>query len=155
MKRWLCYLAAVFAVAALNKNASAGHEIGDLQPVQTVALSIENGMVVLRTDTNNWGAGWSVAEAVADMEGSAPGKIFLETADYLLVTPECMDMVYAMANHLRPSCALCLVRGRPELEGVAEYLRHHEPRVTMLQYRAGGCQLQTLITKEGRMELVS
>mgnify|MGYP007119881365 CR=1 FL=1 len=155
MKRWLCYFFAIVAVAALSGKSSAGQEIGDLQPIQTVALTFEQGMVVIRTDTDNCGIGQSLPDAVADMEASASGKLFLETADYLLLAPECRDLVPAMMEYLRPSCILCMMEGQPELELVADFLKHHDPKVTMLRYRAGDRRLQTLITQKGRMELVS
>lgn len=155
MKRWFCYLALVVTIAALSGKTSAGQDIGKLQPVQTVILTASNGMVVIETDTGDVGAGKTPNDAVADMKASAAEEIFLETADYLLLSPECAGLMPAMMEHLRPSCSVCLMEGQPDMEQVGAFLEQHAPHMTLMRYRAGERDLQTLITQEGRMELVS
>lgn len=155
MKRWLWYLVAVAAVALLSGKPSAGQDIGKLQPVQTVYLTASDEMVLLQTDTGDWGSGETLADAVQDMKMSAVGEVFLETADYLLVSPQCVGMIPTVMEHLHPSCSVCVAEGKPDLEQVGAFLEHHAPRMTLTRYRAGERGLQTLITQEGRMELVS
>lgn len=155
MKRWLWYLGVVIAVAALSGKASAGEDIGKLQPVQVVYVSCQQGYVVIETDTGDWGAGESLKDAMGNMQAAATGEIFLDTADHLLLSPECIGLLPALMEVLRPSCAVCLADGQPDLEQSGVFLQHHTPKVTLVRYRAGERDLQTLVTREGRMELVS
>jgi hypothetical protein len=60
-----------------------------------------------------------------------------------------------MTTYLRPSCGVCLEDGETDLEQVGLFLRQHTPEITLMKYRAGDRALQTLVTREGRMHLVS
>lgn len=155
MKRWLGYLCAMAAVVGLSANGSVGKDIGKLQPVQVVYLSCNGSEVLLQTDTGDWGQGNGVSNALQDMKASSSAEVFLEMADYLLLSPDCEDLLPEMMDLLRPSCALCLTDGQPDMGQVGAYLQSHSPRITMNQYRAGQRQLQMLVTQEGRMALVS
>ena len=67
-----------------------GLEIDKLEPVQTVAVRMDNGAVVLETDTGNRGIGETVTLALEDMKAHTPGVIYLDTAEYLLIA-ECAE----------------------------------------------------------------
>lgn len=155
MKRWLWYLGVVAAVAALSAKPSAGKDIGKLQPVQAVCVSCSEGMVLVQTDTGDWGEGETLPGAVERMKETAAGEVFLETADYLLLSPDCADLLPAMMEYLRPSCSVCLMEGDPDMEKVGSFMQIHAPQVTLMRYRAGDRKLQTLVTQDGRMCLVS
>lgn len=155
MKRWLWYVVIIGVVAALSGKTSAGTDIGTLQPVQTVRLSCVRGQVCVETDTGDMGIGEDLKSALNDMKNSAVGEIFLDTADYLIVSPACVDLLPAMTTCLRPSCGVCLEDGETDLEQVGLFLRQHTPEITLMKYRAGEHALQTLVTREGRMHLVS
>lgn len=155
MKRWLWYIGIIVAVAALSGKSSAGMDIGKLQPVQVVRLTCPRGQVRMETDTGDSGTGENLKEALADIKLSAASEIFLDTADYLIVSPGCVDLLPAMLQYLRPSCAVCIEKGKPNMEQVGLYLQQHSPDITLMQYRAGQCDLPTLVTRGGRMHLVS
>lgn len=155
MKRWLWLIGAAVAVAVLSGNASPGKDVGKLQPVEVVYLACREGGVAIETDTGDLGIGANLAEAMEDMKAAAPGEVFLETADHLLLSPECIDLMPALMSILRPSCSVCLTEGAPDMEQVGLFLRVHRPRSTLARYRAGERGIETLVTGEGRMELVS
>lgn len=155
MKRWLWYIGIVAAVAALSGKTAAGTDIGKLQPVQVVRLSCSQGQVCVETDTGDFGYGENLKAALADMKNAASTEIFLDTADYLIVSPECVDLLPAMMQHLRPSCSVCMEDGKPEMEQVGGYFKQHAPDITLMNYRAGERDLPTLVTRGGRMSLVS
>ena len=94
-------------------------------------------------------------EAVENMKATSSGEIFLETAEHLLIDPECMNILQDAAKLLRPSCSVCLVDGEPDLETLGDYLKLHVPSRTLMEYMAGESVLQTLITQQGRTMLVS
>lgn len=154
MKRWLWYGVIVLAVALLGGERSSGEDIGKLQPVQTVWLHCENGRLAVRTDTGETGSGDTVSQAFADLNAGAAGEIFLDTADYLLITEECETLLVPLMEYLRPSCSVCLTDGEPQLELTGSYLEIHPPEITLMKYSAGQRQLPTLVTREGRMRLV-
>lgn len=155
MKRWLWYIGIIAAVAALGGKPSAGTDVANLQPVQVIYLSCPEGQIVIETDTGDRGTGETLKDALRDMKAASSREIFLDTADYLLLSAECIDLLPAMMKQLRPSCALCVTDGTPDMEQAGAFLQQHTPTVTLVSYRAGGDQLQTLVTREGRMELVS
>lgn len=155
MKRWLWYIGIVAVIAALSGKPSAGKDIGKLQPIQVVRLTCPQGQVCMETDTGDVGMGENLKSALADMKLSAPAEIFLDTADYLIISPGCMDLLPAVMQYLRPSCSVCLEEGKPDMEQVGVYLQQHAPSITLMQYRAGERDLPTLVTREGRMRLVS
>lgn len=78
-------------------------DIANLQPVQTVAIYTEPGAVVLETDTHSIGRGVSVTEALANLEDNTPGVIYLDTAEYLLVSKDAEGYVDALRKYLKPS----------------------------------------------------
>lgn len=60
-------------------------DVAKLQPVEAVAVYVENGQVILETDTEDRGVGKNALEALADMKAKALSVIYLDTAEYLLV----------------------------------------------------------------------
>lgn len=155
MKKWLLYAALIGAVALLAAKPSAGTDIGMLQPVQVVCLSRTGDDVSVQTDTGDWGTGKNLRAAVEHMKAGAAGEVFLDTADHLLLSPDCQDLLSEADGLLRPSCTVCYMEGQPDLERIGQFLRHHTPAITLMGYRAGRRDLQTLLTEDGRMTLVS
>ena len=86
MKRWLLW--AALAVIALAAGLGDRTDIGKLQPVALLQLSREARTLVIETDTGDMGQGETLEEAFEDLKQSTPAAIFLETADYLLVTED-------------------------------------------------------------------
>lgn len=155
MKKWLRYGALVLAVLVFGAEPSAGKDVGKLQPVQVVCMSRAGTDIILWTDTGDRGAGPTPEDALQAMKSAAAGEIFLDTAEHLLLTADCLDILAEMGAQLRPSCSLCLMEGQPDMENVGQFLSLHTPAITLMEYRAGLRQLQTLKTIEGRMSLVS
>lgn len=154
MKRWLICLGLIGTMAFLSGKESAGTDVALLQPVQVVTVSRQGDQIILRCDTGEEGAGGSVLAAVEDLKKGAISEIFLDTAEYLLLTPDSLDLIEELSNVLRPSCSLCLSEGEPKLSDVAQFLRLRKAGVTILDYRAEPCALPVLFTEKGRMELV-
>lgn len=153
MRRWAFYLAIIGSVAALNATTSIGSDVGKLDPVQVVCVSAERGWIEVGTDTGAQGSGRTVEEAIRDMEETATAKVYLDTAEYLVVSEQAL--VEGLVEHLRPSCEICMGQGELELERVGEFLQVHEPGVTMIEYLAEGHALPVLMEREGRMRIVS
>lgn len=155
MKKWPWYFAILAAAAFLGARSGPGQDVGKLQPVQVVCVYREVDAVVVQTDTGDCGVGETLRAATENMNAAAAGEVFLETADHLLVAPDCVDLIGEAMELLRPSSTLCLMEGQPDLTRVGQFLQSHQPEVTLVHYRAGRCDLQTLKTENGRMTLVS
>lgn len=155
MKRWLFCAAIILTAALLSGKGLPGADVGKLQPVQVVCISGGADWVKIETDTGDVGTGSDLEQAFGDMKATSSAEIFLDTAEYLLISQGSEGFISEMMTHLRPSCSVCIVDGEPDLEKVGAFLHQHEPKITLMHYRAGHRQLPTLKIQEGRMELVS
>ena len=97
-------------------------DIANLQPVQTVAIYTEPGFVVLETDTHNIGRGASVTEAVANLEENTPGVIYLDTAEYLLISKDAESYVDALRGYLNPDVKVSMWQAGNAVDMAAKFL---------------------------------
>jgi hypothetical protein len=132
-----------------------GTDVAVLSPAEAVWASVEAGIVCLKTDGGDLGMGATVAEALENMKQTASGTVFLDTADYLLISESCTALLPALMTYLRPSCVVCLEDGSSDMEQVGAFLEYHKPELTLVRYKAGEKDLPRLRTRDGRMELVS
>lgn len=151
MKKWLVLL---IAIPLLSFGGFGGEDVGKLAPVQGVLLTQENGLLHILTDSGQEGTGTNGTTAVEDLKRTASSKVFLDTAEYLLLDPKTEKWLPQLKEHLRPSCVVCYVIGPVDLAEAVKYLQLHQPNVNLAQYEAGNNELLTLIYNEGRMTLV-
>lgn len=97
-------------------------DLAKLEPVQTVAIRTEENKVILQTDTGSKGIGNTVDDAINDLEEGTPGVIYLDTAQYLLLTKEAIPYMLGIENHLRDSVQVCLWDGKGSLKIADKYL---------------------------------
>lgn len=100
-------------------------DVAKLEPVQTVAIYTDGGEVVLETDTQNMGRGADAKEALHDLEENTPGVIYLETAQYLLVTESATEYAEQLREDLKPSVYVSMWDGKGEISNAARYLSVH------------------------------
>ena len=98
--------------------------IADLEPVQTVAVYLDAGAVVLETDTGDLGTGATPAEALTDMKAHSPTVIYLDTAQFLLVGDGAEAHAEALRNHLHGSVRVASYNGG-DLADEAKYADLH------------------------------
>ena len=110
-------------------------DVAKLEPVQTVAVSVEGGQVVLRTDTGNVGRGADGHQALEDLRENTPGVIYLDTAQYLLVTEKALNQMESLQGYFRSSVQLSLWDGQGDVETAAKYLSVHGERSKIGQWR--------------------
>lgn len=151
MKQWPVMAAA--AVLLLAFSPFRGTDVGRLRPAQWVYLSREEDTVSLETDTGDRGAGADALSALEDLRKTAPGELFLETADYVLVSREALGDLPQLGSVLRSGVEVCLAEGKPG-ETTAAYLRAHNPGLTLREYFMGEGELPVLAGEEGRWMLV-
>lgn len=97
-------------------------DIAHLEPVQTLAVRVDGDTVELETDTGNKGQGATVAEAVKDLEEKTSGVIYLDTAQYLLLTESAASIAEDLRSCLRPDIRVCMWDGEGSAAGASQYL---------------------------------
>ena len=149
MKRIVIYLLVLGAALAFPAD---GMDIGKLQPVGLVQLYMVEEKVVIRTDTGDLGVGNSAHAAFENLEDTTPGVIFLDTADFLLVSASAKGELDALSEYLKPSVRVCI--GEEDIEPVqaAEYLAMHRPSTRLKEFDETS-QGQKLLQENGRLHL--
>ena len=149
MKKLLLYILLLGAALILPVE---GTDVGKLLPVELVQLDKMGDTVVISTDAGTTGTGETVKAAIRDMEKTAAGIVFLDTADYLLVTESAMEEVESIKEHLKPSVRVCIQHVEMNLKDAAAYLSVHRP-----EHQLRSCQdpqsLQILTEENGKVIL--
>lgn len=150
MKRIGWIVLGILAAGILPRLPHPAVDVGKLEPVALVQITAEDTGIRVETDTGAWGDGASLSEAVEDLRQGADGIVFLDTADYLLLSGDVESYMPQIYGVIRPACKVCYVSGQPDLEEAARYLAIHPPEKTLGDLRAGKSDLQTLTLEGGR-----
>ena len=151
MRRWILLLGGLLLLGWFSP--VRGTDVGELQPVELVQLYREGAEIVLSTDTSDMGAGATLREAVRNLKATTAGTVFLETADYVLITPEMEELVGELGEYLRPGIEICIISCITDPKEAARYLSAHHPGVTLRSVRYGKGIPPHLSVTEGRFEL--
>ena len=127
-------------------------ELGKMKPVETVSLRNRDGLVIVETDTEDVGMGITLEEALENLRKTTAGRIYLDTAAFLLLDPEMTDQAEMLRGNLKGSVRLCECSGEVDVKEAGEYLRCHSPKVELKDWKKG-MRLQILETENGRMKL--
>ena len=123
MKRILIYCLLLIAVVLIPVERL---DVGKLEPVQAVWVYRQNENIVLETDTEDKGKGETVVAALKDLEEHCLGIIYLDTAQFLLVSEDLQEQIPELGQHLKGSVRLCVWDGKGSVEDAAEYMAAHE-----------------------------
>ena len=115
------------AVLALLMFGRRGTDIGQLRPVEVVQLYEKNGLLFLETDTGDAGWGMTLEQAANKLRETTPGKIYLDTADYLLLEEGLEQYMPAVKSYLKRNTRMAYGPEKVDLEAAAGYLRVHRP----------------------------
>lgn len=143
MRRWL-YVIVILAMLVVPTQSI---EIGRLQPVEVVMISVSDGVVRIETDTGNTGTGSDLKTAYEQMKAQASAEIFMDTADYLILTGDAAVPKEDLMAYLDPKIRVCTGSGVLDIGGAAAYLSVHKP-VTRLRELNEQSALQTLTQKQ-------
>ena len=99
-------------------------DIAKLEPVEAVAVYMEDGLITLQTDGENIGRGTTAREALADLKENALAVIYLDTADYLLVGEGAEVASQDLLQYLRKSVEIGKYNGG-NVKEEAKYLDVH------------------------------
>lgn len=131
--KWLYILAAV-ALTAVFGLPFREYDAAKLLPVRTVqAARTERGVKLVSDVGEAEGADWS--EAVANLRSAAPGDVFFDTAEQLVVcAPSLLPEILA-SGELRPSAQVYFADALTDPDGLYAYLSAHESDRTVAELR--------------------
>lgn len=109
-------------------------EIAKLEPVQGVWMYEEDGRIVLETDTKDKGVGTTAKEALENMKKQSSGIIYLDTAQYLLLT-NAEGQISTLKQYLKGSVQLCGWDGEGELSDAILYADAHKIGLKLRDWR--------------------
>ena len=100
-------------------------DVAKLEPVEAIALSTEDGLLILKTDGESIGKGKTVEEALADLRTNTPAVIYLDTARYLLAGEGTEAYLAPMKGYLKKDVKVGVYRGG-DVKEEAKYLDAHD-----------------------------
>ena len=130
MKKILLYILLLTAVVVIPQQ---GTDVGKLLPVELVWLDRVEDQVLVSTDVGAGGIGPTVKDAIENMKETTAGEIFLDTADFLLVTERGQEELASIKELLKPSVRVCVANSEMDLKDAASYLAVHKPLVRLRQ----------------------
>lgn len=122
MKRIVIYCAIMVLLYCLPVT---GQDVADLEPIQAVWLTYAEDQLQLITDTGDIGTGVTVEEALADMQNKSLGIVYLDTAQYLLVSEKAENAIMQIKPYLKGKVKVCMWEGE-QVENAAKYMQAHK-----------------------------
>lgn len=129
-----------------------GTDIGKMHPVEVLFLYHEEQSIVIETDTGDIGKGLTVHNALQDLKNTTSGIIYLNTAQYLLITETTKDAVEQLRPMLNKSLRICFAESGVDLKEAARYLPVHRDLPKLSDWTPYA-QLPTLRYVEERLNL--
>ena len=122
MRRIILYIGILALVVAAPVKPM---DIEKLRPVQIVSVYKESNWTVIETDTEDKGIGGTARQALQNMKDTSNGVIYLDTAEYLLVTKQTEEATRELIAELKPSVRMCMTTGVEDLKQAVLYLKAH------------------------------
>ncbi len=154
MKR-IIWMVVLLAAVVFCSRLFGRSDVARLEPVEVIRVSVRDSDILVETDTGQSGRGEDLEEAFENLKHRTAGDVFLDTADYVILTNTTQKMAGELLGYLRPACRVCVEKGAVELPRAADYLSVHTPQITLMECRQKDVQIPKLVVKEGAMELVS
>lgn len=151
MRKSLFILAALVCLSLFYRIPKS--DLGTLQPVQLVQVTTCSGMVHIRTDTGLFGEGADFAAALENLHQTSPGKPYLETADFLLITPASAVYLPELKEVCRPATEVAQISCVADGKSAAAFLQTHRPPCTLRRLERGDPIPKLIVLGEQRYEL--
>lgn len=110
-------------------------DVASLLPIESVAVYMEGDTVVLETDTEDTGRGETVSQALQDLKDVTPAVVYLDTAEYLLVSENAVSQVDGLREYLKPSVKVCICDAKGRVKDAAKYLSVHGDTVPLRDWK--------------------
>ncbi|MBQ3355894.1 MAG: hypothetical protein IJG45_02095 [Oscillospiraceae bacterium] len=140
--KWL-YLFAALVLTAVFGLPFRAYDTGKLLPVRTVqAARTARGVKLVSEIGQAEGESWT--EAVAALREQAPGDVFFDTAEQLVVCAPSLLPEILRSGELRPAAQVYFAEELTDPEGLNEYLTAHKSELTV-------ADLRYALLREGRL----
>ena len=100
-------------------------DVAKLLPIEAVAVYMDAGDVVFETDTEHKGRGVDVTKAIENLKENTSAVVYLDTAEFLMVSEDALAEMDALRKHLKPSVKLFVGDAREKVKQTAKYLEVH------------------------------
>lgn len=138
MNKVCIWLLGAATAACLWMVSATGADAAKLLPTQVLVIGMEDGQVRVRSDTRAAGSGASLSQALVQLERSAEGRLFLDTAEHIVLEQGAQELVeqVVVQERFRPAAKLYLMQGSAEPTKLAAFLQAHPGSVRLVQARA-------------------
>lgn len=149
MKRIIIYIG---ILALLLQAPVKGTDINMLKPVEVILVYREKNDIVIETDTGDWGRGGDVSAALNNLKETTPGYVYMDTAQYLIVTEKTMEAVDEIRPVLKRSVQICCTQEDIDLAVAAKFLPAQGELPQLKDWKIGE-EMPKLICVEKRLKL--
>ena len=126
-------------------------ELGKLKPVEVIKIDVQGEMIRIETDTGDTGSAATLKSALQDLKATAPGIIYLDTAEYMLLPKGKEALLAQVRPYLKDSVQICCWEGEIDMKEVAAFLNAHSPENELKQYQKG-MPIKTLVAENRRLK---
>ena len=153
MKKLVLWALVIVVISVADMLPFTGTDVAKLHPIEVLIVQQNNGILSISTDSGITGFGKDVSQAISDLKLVAAGDVFLETANYVLLSPGCEDVIDTLFAYIRPACQIYLFEGEGNWSQVAKYLESHPSKATLLACKRGEPYIPKIIIQEGEFRL--
>lgn len=148
MKRWVLYLVGVLSLWMIPIIPNERISIEQIEPIEVVYFSFENGCIISQTDTGSIGYGNTVGEALENMKQGAMGMLLLDTVDNIVFEGDYPYEVSEMPKYFRPATRIYRSDPIQDINKLAKYLKSHQGSASLGEYILGECPLGIVAMNE-------
>lgn len=147
MNKVCIWLLGAATAACLWMVSATGADAAKLLPTQVLVIGMEDGQVRVRSDVRAAGSGASLSQALVQLERSAEGRLFLDTAEHIVLEQGAQELVeqVVVQERFRPAAKLYLMQGSAEAAELAAFLQAHPGPVRLVQARALALRAEQLV----------
>lgn len=134
MKQMAFWFVFAAAVTALGLWPTKARDASGLLCAQVLVVDASKGEVTVEADCGVSGSGASLSGALEDMRAHAPGELFLDTAEHIVLRERAWYLLpqAASCRALRPAARLARAGGElPGIEELRAFLQAHPPALTL------------------------
>lgn len=153
MKKLVLWALVIVVISVADMLPFTGTDVAKLHPIEVLIVQQNNGILSISTDSGITGFGKDVPQALSDLKLVAAGEVFLETANYVLLSPDCSDVIDSFFAYIRPACQIYLFEGEGDWYQVSKYLESHPSNATLLACKRGETNIPKIIVQEGEFRL--
>ena len=161
MKQMAFWFVFAAAVTALGRWPTKARDASGLLCAQVLVVDASKGEVTVEADCGVSGSGASLSGALEDMRAHAPGELFLDTAEHIVLRERAWYLLpqAASCRALRPAARLARAGGElPGIEELRAFLQAHPPALTLAHayaslLRGEPVYAPQLTQTEGRLSL--